>query len=93
MMVRSHMAQTLKLAVSFVEHGHVRVGTELVTDPALLVARYRRLIRLFYEQLVSTNSELSDRLVPPQCLGIWRRGSPGRTRRPSESMSLSTTRR
>ena len=38
-MIRNKMAQTLQAAVKFVEQGHVRVGPELVTDPAYLVTR------------------------------------------------------
>ncbi|CAH1786053.1 unnamed protein product, partial [Owenia fusiformis] len=38
-MVRSHMAENLKAAVTFIEQGHVRVGPEAVTDPAYLVTR------------------------------------------------------
>ena len=38
-MVRTHMAETMKAAVTFVEQGHVRVGPEVVTDPAFLVTR------------------------------------------------------
>lgn len=38
-MVRSHMAENLKAATKFVEHGHVRVGPELIMDPAFLVPR------------------------------------------------------
>jgi U3 small nucleolar ribonucleoprotein protein IMP3 len=33
------MAETLREAVTFVEQGHVRVGPEVVTDPAFLVPR------------------------------------------------------
>lgn len=33
------MAENVKAAVSFVEQGHVRVGPEVVTDPAYLVTR------------------------------------------------------
>ena len=33
------MAETMKQAVTYVEQGHVRVGPECVTDPALLVPR------------------------------------------------------
>lgn len=33
------MAENLKAATQFVEQGHVRVGPELVKDPALLVTR------------------------------------------------------
>ena len=38
-MVKLRMAQHLKYAVQYVEQGHVRVGTEVVTDPAFLVTR------------------------------------------------------
>ncbi|PIK49567.1 putative U3 small nucleolar ribonucleoprotein IMP3 [Apostichopus japonicus] len=38
-MVRLHMAQTVKNAVEYIEQGHVRVGPELVLDPAFLVTR------------------------------------------------------
>jgi len=38
-MIRNHMAENLKAAVTFIEQGHVRVGPELVTDPAFLVTR------------------------------------------------------
>lgn len=39
-MVRLHMAQTVKNAVEYIEQGHVRVGPELVLDPAFLVTRF-----------------------------------------------------
>jgi U3 small nucleolar ribonucleoprotein protein IMP3 len=38
-MVRNHMAENLKAAVTFIEQGHVRVGPEVVSDPAFLVTR------------------------------------------------------
>ncbi|CAD5124428.1 DgyrCDS12711 [Dimorphilus gyrociliatus] len=38
-MVRNHMAETLKAAVTFIEQGHVRIGTDIVKDPAFLVTR------------------------------------------------------
>lgn len=38
-MTRLRMADTVSAAVKFVEQGHVRVGTEVVTDPAFLVTR------------------------------------------------------
>lgn len=38
-MVRMKMAQTPKLAVTFIEQGQVRVGPNVVTDPAFLVSR------------------------------------------------------
>lgn len=33
------MAEHLKEAVTYIEQGHVRVGPEVVTDPAFLVTR------------------------------------------------------
>lgn len=39
MLVRMHMAPSLTAATRFVAHGHVRVGPEVVADPALLVTR------------------------------------------------------
>lgn len=38
-LMRSHMAETMKAAVTFVEQGHVRVGPDIVRDPAFLVTR------------------------------------------------------
>lgn len=38
-MVRNHMAETLKAATTFIEQGHIRVGPEVVTDAAFLVTR------------------------------------------------------
>lgn len=38
-MVRSKMSQSLKMATQFIEQGHVRVGIEVVKDPAFLVTR------------------------------------------------------
>lgn len=38
-MVRNHMSETLKAAVTFIEQGHVRVGPEQMMDPAFLVTR------------------------------------------------------
>ena len=38
-MQRLRMADTLEAAVKFVEQGHIRVGTEVITDPAFLVTR------------------------------------------------------
>lgn len=39
-MVRNKMSQNLKMAIQFIEQGHVRVGTEVVKDPAFLITRY-----------------------------------------------------
>lgn len=38
-MLNLRMAQTLKTAITFIEQGHVRVGPEIITDPAFLVTR------------------------------------------------------
>ena len=38
-MVRLKMAQTLKVACTLIEQGQVRVGPNVVTDPAFLVTR------------------------------------------------------
>ncbi|XP_014675107.1 PREDICTED: U3 small nucleolar ribonucleoprotein protein IMP3-like isoform X3 [Priapulus caudatus] len=38
-MVRNHMAESCKMASQFVEQGHVRVGPEVIMDPAFLVTR------------------------------------------------------
>ena len=38
-MTRLRMAENVKTAVSLVEQGHVRVGPEVVTDPAYLITR------------------------------------------------------
>ncbi|DBA03130.1 TPA: hypothetical protein N0F65_003377 [Lagenidium giganteum] len=38
-MVRVKMAETIKEATTFVEQGHIRVGPNVVTDPAFLVTR------------------------------------------------------
>ncbi|KAF2228023.1 U3 small nucleolar ribonucleo protein imp3 [Elsinoe ampelina] len=39
LMTRLRMAETVSAANKFIEQGHVRVGTEVVTDPAFLVTR------------------------------------------------------
>ena len=38
-MVRLRMTQAVKDAVKYIEQGHVRVGPEVITDPAFLVTR------------------------------------------------------
>ncbi|KAK7532853.1 uncharacterized protein J3D65DRAFT_557965 [Phyllosticta citribraziliensis] len=38
-MTRLHMADTVQAAIKFIEQGHVRVGPEVITDPAFLVSR------------------------------------------------------
>lgn len=40
-MARLRMCETVSAGVKFVEQGHVRVGPEVITDPAYLVPRYR----------------------------------------------------
>ncbi|MBW0471839.1 hypothetical protein O181_011554 [Austropuccinia psidii MF-1] len=36
---RLKMAETVKMAVQFIEQGHIRVGPDVITDPAFLVTR------------------------------------------------------
>jgi U3 small nucleolar ribonucleoprotein protein IMP3 len=38
-MVRVKMSETLKEATTFIEQGHVRVGPNVISDPAFLVTR------------------------------------------------------
>ncbi|CAG0883784.1 unnamed protein product [Cyprideis torosa] len=38
-MVKSRMAETIRLATQLIEQGHVRVGADVVRDPAFLVTR------------------------------------------------------
>lgn len=38
-MVRNKMSQNIKMATQLIEQGHVRVGAEVVKDPAFLVTR------------------------------------------------------
>lgn len=38
-MVRNHMAENIAAAARFIEQGHVRVGPEVIMDPAYLVSR------------------------------------------------------
>jgi len=38
-MTRLGMADNVQAAVKFVEQGHVRVGTDVITDPAFMVTR------------------------------------------------------
>lgn len=38
-MVRNKMSQTIRMATKLIEQGHVRVGVEVVKDPAFLVTR------------------------------------------------------
>ncbi|KTW28767.1 hypothetical protein T552_01397 [Pneumocystis carinii B80] len=38
-MCRLKMCETVSTAVKYVEHGHVRVGPEVITDPAFFVTR------------------------------------------------------
>ena len=38
-MARSKMVESLKDAVTYIEQGHIRVGPEVVLDPAFLVTR------------------------------------------------------
>jgi U3 small nucleolar ribonucleoprotein protein IMP3 len=39
-MVRSKMCASVQMATKFVQQGHVRIGPEVVKDPAFLITRY-----------------------------------------------------
>lgn len=39
-MCKLKMCQTVKMAVQFIEQGHVRIGPDTMTDPAFLVTRF-----------------------------------------------------
>ncbi|XP_071947371.1 U3 small nucleolar ribonucleoprotein protein IMP3-like isoform X2 [Antedon mediterranea] len=43
-MKKLKMAQEVSMAVQFIEQGHVRVGPDIVLDPAFLVSRWMTLI-------------------------------------------------
>uniref|UniRef100_A0A4W3H015 U3 small nucleolar ribonucleoprotein protein IMP3 n=1 Tax=Callorhinchus milii TaxID=7868 RepID=A0A4W3H015_CALMI len=38
-LVKLRMAQNLKMAITFIEQGHIRIGPDVVMDPAFLVTR------------------------------------------------------
>ncbi|CAK9297527.1 unnamed protein product [Gordionus sp. m RMFG-2023] len=39
MMVKNKMSERVKVSTQFIEQGHVRIGTELILDPAYFVTR------------------------------------------------------
>lgn len=39
LMYKLNFAESVKLACIYISHGHVRIGPEVVTDPAYLVTR------------------------------------------------------
>ncbi len=64
-MVRAKMADSVKTATTFVEQGHVRVGPEVVKDPAFIVTRYASTM---HKQQVSMNNSNSFISLPE----IWK---------------------
>lgn len=74
-MQRLRMADHVQAAIKFIEQGHVRVGTDVITDPAYLVTRYGMTKSV---QVASS----TDRL-----LGIWKILSPGLTLQRSRETS------
>jgi len=40
LLFKNKYCETIKAAVTFIEQGQIRIGTEVVTDPAFLVSRY-----------------------------------------------------
>jgi hypothetical protein len=66
-MQRVGMADFVSSATKYIEQGHVRVGAEVVTDPAFLVTRYVSHFRLAVD--------VGLRLITG--IGIWRISSHG----------------
>lgn len=62
-MVRSKMCGSVQMATKFVQQGHVRIGPEVVKDPAFLVTRY--FLPFFWNsEQAGSSSEAS---------GLWQR--------------------
>ena len=71
-MTRLRMAEHLRAAVTMIEQGHVRVGTEVVTDPAFLVTRsmeVRCLVGFCSALLCSSYTILTPRVLGLRHLG------------------------
>ena len=43
--VRNKMCENLRTATQLIEQGHVRVGPDVIKDPAFLVTRYTTLMQ------------------------------------------------
>eukprot|EP01080_Neovahlkampfia_damariscottae_P003032 gene3032-5042_t len=39
LMFKQHYAESVTLAANYISHGHIRIGPEIITDPAYLVTR------------------------------------------------------
>lgn len=79
-MTRLRMAEHLRAAVTMIEQGHVRVGTEVVTDPAFLVTRSMEVcgcsLRVTFRRLPSfTLNCLLSILTPYAVIGLCHVGS------------------
>ena len=61
-MTRLRMAETVSAANKFIEQGHVRVGTEVVTDSAFLVSRYVRCVLSVFGVIMANVQQESRRL-------------------------------
>ena len=59
-MTRLRMAETVSAANKFIEQGHVRVGTEVVTDSAFMVTRHVVLSNLLFAIANSDTRNMED---------------------------------
>ena len=67
-MTKLRMAENVKAAVTLIEQGHVRVGPEVITDPAYLVTRCV-LLNMYPLIKAEARSEQSGLI---HIAGIWR---------------------
>ena len=74
-MTRLRMCETVHNGVRFVEQGHVRVGPEVVVDPAYLVTRY--VWSSFFSGGMGWDGMGWDGMVLILSVGIWRTLLPG----------------
>jgi len=80
-MVRSKMCGSVQMATKFVQQGHVRIGPEIVKDPAFLVTRY------FLPFFFCWNSEQAG--SSSETSGLWQRDAMSRSQPGDQLSSLS----
>lgn len=51
MMVKIGMVEGVNIAVNLIRHGHVRVGANVITDPAFLITRYDKIMYFYFYDL------------------------------------------
>jgi hypothetical protein len=93
-MVRLKFCSTVREAVALIEQGHIRVGPNVVTDPAFLVSRYGG--RRIGQQTLACNARaralsLSLMMLWVLITGLWRISLRGRIIVESSDMCSSIT--